>query len=205
MRLPFTKSSIRRSKHNGLLVVNELGEVFAYGAKQTSMRYGLMWGDALARATPQTPVQSVLMLGLAGGGALAPIHQAYPQARVVAVEYDPTMVEVAQELLKEAPFPFPQVLVADAHEALLTLQEQYDLILVDIFVGNKPSPLINTADFWAAVLARLAQGGSVLLNVAGDYTKILEAKKYFSYSASWQYGANTFCVLSRLSKEALVR
>jgi spermidine synthase len=195
MRLPFTKSSVRRSKHNGLLVVNELGEVFAYGTKQTSMRYGLMWGDALARANLNADVQSVLMLGLAGGGALAPIHQLYPAAKVVAVEYDPTMVEVAHELLLDAPFPFPQVIIADAEEALQKITERYELILVDIFVGSKPSPLISSGAFWAAVRARLAPGGCVVLNVAGDYAKTLEAQKHFARSASWQYSANTFCAL----------
>lgn len=198
MRLPFGKGSIRRSKHNGLIVTNEQGEVLAFGTRQTSVRYPKMWGDALARTAPfiTKEIKRVLLLGLAGGGALAPIHAAYPGADVTAVEYDPAMVEIARDLLAGAPYPFPRIIVADAQQALASMDESFDLTLVDIFVGARPAPATDTKAFWDAVKARLADGGAAIYNVAGDSTRVYEAQKHFARSVVWQYNANTFCALA---------
>lgn len=195
MHLPFSKSSVRYSERNGVIVINAEGEVLAFGARQTSVRYEAMWGDALAKTPVARKVSKVLMLGLAGGGALAPIHAAYPGTTVTAVEYDPTMVEVARDLHKDSLLPFPRVIVADAQDALNSLTEEFDLILVDIFVGPRPSMLISDGRFWAALRSRLAAGGSVTLNVAGDSTRVYDAQKHFERSTCWQYNANTFCAL----------
>jgi spermidine synthase len=191
----FFKNSTRRSKHNGLILTTSQGEVWAFGTKQTSLRYGQMWADALAR-TGQADIKNVLMLGLAGGGALGAIHSAYPDAAVVAVEYDEAMVEVARDLLKDAPFALPKIIVADAQEALTNLEERFDLILVDIFVGARPSPLVGEEAFWNAVKARLTPSGGVVLNVAGDSTRVYDPQKYFGTSKVWQWSANTFCYLA---------
>src|SRR4051812_41506461 len=98
MRLPVL-GHLSWSLHNGLIRVNAQGEVWALGARQTSVRYGILWTDAIRRAGLPAGKKRVLMLGLAGGGALSAVHSAHPQSDVVVVEYDPAMAAIASKLL----------------------------------------------------------------------------------------------------------
>jgi spermidine synthase len=197
MRLPFLKD-IQWSSKNGIIVVTNSGEVYAMGSRQTSKRYPAMWADALAHDhTRSTHARAkILMLGLAGGGALQAVHARYPSASVTAIEYDPVMVRIAHTLLEHASFPFPTTIVGDAAVTLPRLQETFDLVLVDLFTGYTPAPLIQESSFWDEVKRVLNQGGAVLLNVAGDAHAMDAAKQHFSTCEVWRYRMNLFCLLS---------
>jgi len=79
--------------------------VWVEGIKQTSEHYDELWADAFVHANmlKDRAVTEVLMLGLAGGGALKAIYEAYPGCHITAVEIDPVMVEIAQELQLQKP------------------------------------------------------------------------------------------------------
>jgi spermidine synthase len=99
MWLPFIPF-IRHSKFNGWILVTRSGEVWVGGVKQTSSRYALLWEDAINRGKDllDRPVTNVLMLGLAGGGALPAIYEGFPFCNITAVEIDPVMVDIAKRL-----------------------------------------------------------------------------------------------------------
>lgn len=197
MWLPFIPR-IRRSRQNGWIIVTTHGEVWVGGVKQTSTRYADLWNDAFVRSAEllNTKVSNVLMLGLAGGGALSAIHATYPGCRITAVEFDPVMVDIAKDLHTNKPYPFPDVIVADAKEALSHLGGTYDLIMVDIFNGTAPSPHVDDGAFWELIKSKLSVGGVAVLNVAIHGVRMYTAQKYFVRHLAWQYGANTFCALS---------
>lgn len=178
--------------------MTQRGEVWVDGIKQTSERYDELWRDAFAHGNMllDRTVSKVLMLGLAGGGALKAIAEAYPEAGVTAIEIDPVMVEIAQDLHQNKPYPFPTVLVGDAKEVLETLQEAYDVILIDIFKGIVPSAHIDSDDFWKLVAQKLAPGGVAILNVAIATTRLYTAERHFKQFGAWQYDTNTFCALA---------
>jgi len=197
MRLPFLPY-FRHSKFNGWITVTKSGTVWVDGIKQTSERYDELWADAFVHANllKECDVTKVLMLGLAGGGALKAIYEAYPGSHVTAVEIDPVMVEIAQELQLQKPHPFPAVIVGDAKEVLQTLPEMFDVILIDIFKGIVPSLHIDDDTFWQLVSAHLNQGGVAVLNVAIETTRLYTAEKHFRQFGAWQYDTNTFCALA---------
>jgi spermidine synthase len=197
MRLPFLKD-IQWSSKNGIIVVTNSGEVYAMGSRQTSKRYPAMWADALAHDHARSihTRTKILMLGLAGGGALQAVHARYPRTSVTAIEYDPVMVSIAHTLLEHASFPFPITIVEDAAVALPRLQETFDLVLVDLFAGYTPAPLIQESRFWVEVKRVLNRGGAVLLNVAGDAQAMDAAKQHFPTCEVWHYRMNLFCLLS---------
>ncbi|HEV8666509.1 MAG TPA: fused MFS/spermidine synthase [Candidatus Paceibacterota bacterium] len=199
MRLPFIPY-FRRSQYNGWITITGRGEVWVGGVKQTSERYDDLWRDAFARSEDMlaTPVQNVLMLGLAGGGALQAVEDAYPGTPVTVIEIDPVMVDIAKELHKDTDktYRFPTVLVGDAKEVLEKMQSTYDVILIDIFNGIKPSPLVDDDYFWSLVSARLTPGGVAVLNVAIDSTRTYVAQNHFKNTRAWRYDANYFCALS---------
>ena len=139
----FGNIEVRFSMRNGLIIVRKSGgraEVIAFGSKQTSVRYGELWADALSHCpTPPPGERRVLMLGLAGGGALSAIYEKYNTCSITAIEYDMEMVKIARALQLQAPRPFPEVIEGDAGEELVRLKRRFDLIVVDIFVRSADS------------------------------------------------------------------
>jgi predicted O-methyltransferase YrrM len=63
---------------------------------------GLAWDNLAAAALlrPAGPPRSVLMLGLAGGTAVRVLRHLVPDARVVAVEIDPGIVDLARRFMR---------------------------------------------------------------------------------------------------------
>lgn len=184
---------IRWSPQNGLIVVSRAGEVSVKGYRQTSSVVTHFWEDAFTHLElDRSRVSRVLMLGLGGGGALPAIYAAYPQASVVVVEHDLRMVGIARGLRLYEPRPFPQVIVADAKDALLDLKETFDLIVIDLAYGNKPPPFLLGEEFWRICASRLLPGGTVAFNTVANAHFLELPNRLFAHTRSWRYNYNIF-------------
>ncbi len=128
-----------------------------------------MWRKAiqsLFTRKERARVHRILMLGLAAGGEIKTLNAFFPHCDVTAVEYDPTMVEIARELKLYKPFPFPRVLVEDAATAVHSLKgERFDFIIVDMFSGPTPSALSQDEHFIQSLGHLVAEDGHVLVNI----------------------------------------
>ena len=173
-------------------------EVIVDGIKQTSARYSDMTADAFAHASEHikpSKVRRALMLGLAGGGAVASLYSAFPNASLVAVEYDPEMIAIARELKLYDPHPEPEILEADAWDAIREFAKQgraFDLIFLDIFCGQRLSPLTTNGTFLADLQRVLEKGGLLVVNVSGQKNALLDIKKSFPRGDTWTYDLNHF-------------
>ncbi len=120
----------------------------------------------LLRAIPVSYApKRILLLGLGGGSAVREIARRFPKAHIVAMEYDPVMVEIARtEYLKPNELERTEILVGDAKDQLATPQKPYDLILLDIFRGSSASPLLETPEFIQLLASRLCTDGYLAVN-----------------------------------------
>jgi len=183
----------RFSEKNGVISIKINGgrtEVLVGGAKQTSATYYQLWDKAWKYLNPRLPLHSVtnvLMLGLAGGGALPSIHSAFPHAIVSVVEHDPEMIAIARDIQPQTPFPFPIVYEGDAAHIVPTLSTVFDIILVDLFDGIEPSPLLRDHQFIAGIKKILASNGTVIVNVClqAEYLEVFET--FFTHVQKWRY------------------
>jgi len=195
MQLP---SDILFSKQNGLIYVyNEDGRsrIESGGAAQTSYRYSDLWDNACIHTNPALPreaVTTVLMLGLAGGGALSSIYKIFPRARVSVVEYDPQMIAIAQKLQLQGRFPFPTVYQGDAATVLGTLPHAFDIIIVDLFVGIEPSALLFDSTFVATLKSKITHHGTIIANVCLRPGHLAVLEQAFTHAEQWTYDRNTF-------------
>jgi len=183
------KRRIRWSPKNGFIYVNGDGEVLVGGFKQTSAHYAQLWDDAFTHIDLPRDCESVLMLGLAGGGAIPAIRAAYPHARITAVDHDEAMANIAQELGAAADI---EVIIGDALAVLESESRDFDLILVDIFYMLTPSPLLNKEEFWGAIGRRLTNRGKVIVNVAGYPEYLWLPESMFAHALNWRYDTNIF-------------
>lgn len=130
----------------------------AADARGTSMASYI---HALFGLLSQAKSRNVLILGGAGGTLATLLVRA--RAAATVVDIDPKAVELARKY-----FQLPDSVnyrTMDAEAFLKTSEEHFDAIVLDVFVGNEIPAHLQTANFFAAARARLAQDGVMLANV----------------------------------------
>ncbi|MDB5238139.1 MAG: putative spermine/spermidine synthase protein spermidine synthase [Candidatus Kaiserbacteria bacterium] len=175
-------------KNGEITVYQGLGgvQVLVGGYSQTSEGLNAIWRDAFHRAESfVTDRPSVLVLGLGGGGILREIYDIWPSAKITAVEYDPEMIAITHELKFYGEFPLPEIICADAGEAVPALKEKFDIIAVDIFKGGKPSDLLMQEEFLNTLKKTLSKKGVLLVNVADSREYLDPVAKHFSHADMW--------------------
>jgi spermidine synthase len=177
------------SQQNGEITVYEgLGgaQVIVGGYSQTSEGLNAIWRDAFNRAQSfVTDKPKVLVLGLGGGGILREIYDMWPSASITVIEYDSEMIKIAHELKFYGEFPVPEIICADAGEAVPGLKTKFDVIAVDIFKGGKPSPLLLEEEFLTVLKKTLSKKGALLVNVADSREYLDPVAKHFAHADMW--------------------
>lgn len=119
----------------------------------------------------------VLVLGLAGATIPRQYNHFFPEANVDAVEIDSKVIEVAREYF-ELDLIRANVINADGRDYLLKTQNQYDIIIIDVFQNELYIPwTFTTEEFWKLVRSRLSDKGVVAMNVhsVSPDTELLKA------------------------------
>lgn len=185
----------RPSEKNGSIAVSQsLGQwsVVVRGCEQTTPYTNAMWADAFSRVCQESaaPIRRVLMLGLGAGGALKEMYKQFVGCTITAIEHDPQMILLAEDLALYKPYPKPTFVQADAADALASLEGEFDLIVVDLFTGEEPPAFIAQELFIAAVAKRLTSAGHLLVNAykRAEYLDAIESA--YGSSRRWTYRYN---------------
>jgi spermidine synthase len=132
-----------------------------------SVLTGGVW-DAFLALPPLLgrPLESVAILGNAGGTTARALGVYYPEARVDGVELDPAVSRVGRRYFGMDDNPGLTVHNADARPFLRSTDERYDLIVVDAYRQPYVPFYLATREFFRLVREHLTPGGIVALNVA---------------------------------------
>lgn len=191
----YSKEERVSKKNPGLRLVRSFGswEVRVGDTIQTGPYTNAMWKDAFRRTAKMRPVNvhTGLLLGLGGGGAVKPFFIRFPGGKLLAVEFDPAMVEVANEIGLYKPFPLPEVTLGDVREIVPKLTERYDLIVLDVFEGKKLSSAVEDRVFLSALKERLNDGGTLIVNFSGYRSAARSVSEVFKEGTLWKFRANT--------------
>lgn len=109
----------------------------------------------------------LLVLGLGGGAICNYLYKRIPDIDIDAVDIDPVVVRFAQTYFG-VPREDPRfrVHVMDARQYVERhVGDGWDMIMLDAFIGVKVPRHLRTAEFHAAVLARLTTDGVVVANL----------------------------------------
>jgi SAM-dependent methyltransferase len=192
----FSETKTIPSEKNGVIVATRRWgrwQVTVDGCEQTGREVHAMWEHALAEAVAHRgiqPVKNVLMLGLGGGGEIKNIYEHFPGAKLTVVEYDPAMIELARSLSLYRPFPFPRIICENAAETLAGMSEKFDLVIVDIFKGPEPSPLITDRRFLDGLRRVLADAGLLLVNAYRRPEYLEFPRPLLTQVAAWRFQWN---------------
>lgn len=139
-------------------------------------------------------VKNALVLGLGGGSVFKPIYKRYGDIHVTVVDWDPIMEKIYREHTINKKYPTPEIIIADILDAVKKFDQQFDLIVIDVFNGNQAAPVAFQESF-AADVAKLLKPRGVLIvngwlqkNLFNAYDKVLSRHR------TWMLWVNNFAM-----------
>ena len=111
----------------------------------------------------------MLILGLGGGTVARQLLRFVPGVRIVGVEIDDGVVDLARRHLHLD--PSVDVVVADAYDYLASTTEKFDAVIDDLFLTGETDVVrsrVPDGDTLKLLRARLAPGGVVVANLITD-------------------------------------
>lgn len=166
-------------------------EVVVAGTGQASSYLDSMWRDALRRAIPrEASIKRILVLGMGTGRAFRELYRRFPKARIVAIEADQAMVDLAKEFGALHRPPKPEVSVGYAEAVTPKLQGTFDLIISDMFVGDDVASDTASSILQRELLRLLDQNGHLICN-AYHQTHFFEGfTPHFIQAGTWTFRLN---------------
>jgi spermidine synthase len=120
--------------------------------------------SGLARAYT-TNINDVLCIGL--GIGIVPMDFARQGAKVEVVEINPAVVPVAEKFFDLQRDKF-RLTIDDARHFLNRCAQQYDVVVLDAFLGDSSPSHLLTVEAFAAIKRVMRPGGTLVINSFGD-------------------------------------
>ncbi|HNM24705.1 MAG TPA: fused MFS/spermidine synthase [Saprospiraceae bacterium] len=128
----------------------------------------------------QRPYEDVLLLGLGLGSVPFILEKVYGRHyRYTAVEWDETVAELATRYTFSRLDSPVEIVVADAAIFTEVNEDQYDMLIVDIFEDDLTPPQFLTREFLECCDERLRHGGVLLFNCLYNRSHERSATKRF--------------------------
>jgi spermidine synthase len=116
---------------------------------------------ALIKSSPK----KVLFLGL--GAAVCPNLIKGPNVDITVVEIDPVIEEVAANYFDFTPGKGVKIVIDDARVFLQRNEEQFDLVIIDLYRGASSDPFVWTKEMYELIKKSLRPDGIVSINSFG--------------------------------------
>ena len=181
---------------NGSLVLDSANSNYSFGSLQRILKYGL-------QQIPMQEIQSVLLLGLGGGSVIATLRKDFQfKNQITAVEFDKKVIAIARDEFGITTDAQTTIIYEEASRFLLNNNQQFSLIIIDLFIGDEVPEQFYKNPFWNEVIRHTEKNGTILFNAAmkpvsvlGEVTAFLEDFKVTLYERV--AGSNTLLIAHR--------
>ncbi|MFA6261573.1 MAG: fused MFS/spermidine synthase [Bacteroidia bacterium] len=144
---------------NGKLTLDSTVSNYSYGSLQKVLRRGLKEMGDLSQ------FKNILLLGLGGGSVIKTLRNELAcQAEITAVDIDSAMLKIAEVDFQIGQYAEIKLKEADAAIFITETTEKYDLIIVDIFIGDTVPDVFTKPSFIHQLITHLTAHGHVLFN-----------------------------------------
>jgi spermidine synthase len=126
-----------------------------------------VWHSSLKEVKKVNPeVDKCLILGLGGGGVTKAVKRYWPKVDITGVEIDPIMIDFGKKYmgLKESKV---EIVIEDVMKFVkrqVKKGEKYDLILVDMYVGDTIPEKFVKPSFYNLIKKLLEKNGVIVVN-----------------------------------------
>ena len=144
---------------NGKKVLNTSSSNYSYGSSQRVLRTGLAALDFNDR------FKSVLVLGMGAGSVVDTIRNEFnSDVFLDLVEVDTKIIEVAKSEFGIEGYEKIKISHADAAKFLKASSKKFDLIIIDLFIGDVIPSKFRKDEFYANLQNKLTKKGALLFN-----------------------------------------
>ncbi|MDR4469276.1 MAG: fused MFS/spermidine synthase [Nitrospira sp.] len=164
---PYQQVRIREDDLFRYLVLDRTFHATMWKADPTYLflPYSQMMVSSLA-LTPQP--RRGLILGHGGGSIAKWLAKHWPTLELDVVEFDPVVVQMAQDFFDYHPPGNHHVFVKDGRAFLNATEQTYDLMWIDAFARDMIPFHLTTAEFYSLVRTRLNPDGVLAVNLASS-------------------------------------
>ena len=161
-----------------------------------------IWNKTLKKIkNNKIEISNCLILGLGGGSVAKVIRKYWPDVIITGVDIDPKMVELGKKYLGLDDLGV-KIVITDA-EIFLATKSKFDLICIDLYVGDKYPDKFESEKFITLVKKTLSPKGIAVFNRLYYGEKRKEAalfgeklKKHF-YKVDWFFPEANLMLICR--------
>jgi spermidine synthase len=171
---------------NGEISVIELmgrKKIMVGGLTQSGPMAEEVWAAAVGelRKDLKSSPEKILLLGVCGGSLAKLLELYFPKSQITGIDIDPLMVSLGEKYLGLSHIKNLQVEISDAADYLLyALRHKllFDLIFVDLYLGDRVPENCQSQDFLLGLKNILKKEGTIVFNRLYYNNHVFEAEKF---------------------------
>ena len=147
--------------NNGQLVLDSKNTNFSYGSLQKVLRKGLQE----IGFEKIIDFKNILILGVAGGSVIKTlVDEIQFKGHITGVEIDPETIKLANTYFGLKSIQNLEIIIDDAQNFIEKTNQQFDLIIIDIFEDNVMPKFLFDEIFTNNILNCLTENGRIIFN-----------------------------------------
>jgi spermidine synthase len=146
--------------NNGKIVLDTATVNYSYGKLQDIFDYAFQ-----RTSLYNQQIHTALIPGF-GSGSVSHLlhHKCDPSISVTGIEADKEVIRLAKKYFPEARKENVRIIHSDASEYLTTSSDNFDLVVVDVFVNDEVPASCQSIDFFSRIKAHLNMQGKIYVN-----------------------------------------
>lgn len=169
------------SKIHGIITVGTSKNkgLFAGGVTQSGGEIAKMWDTVIHSYYQQFPKpKTILVLGVGGGSVIHAIRNHDQKTRIIGVEKDPVMKQIASNEFGLKDDRKQTIIIADAISYIDKEKKHYDLIIVDLYIGPLNPVKSRTKVFLQKLKKTMKSKGAIFYNAHYQKKNSSEYEKF---------------------------
>lgn len=172
--------------YNGKKHLDTKNANYSYGSLQRILKFGL-------EKINLKQVNSVLLLGLGGGSVIETLRNDFLYSKTItAVDIDSVVIDIAKNEFKLKDDAQLQIVCEDALLFMQANNNQYDLIIIDLFIDTEVPMAFLALPFWKHVIDASTSNGAILFNASLEKTKSAALIEVIEFLKSHKYHTEVF-------------
>ena len=148
------------TRYNGKKQLNTKNANYSYGSLQKILKVGLNKIDL-------NLCENILLLGMGGGSVIKTLRDDFDyQHAITAIDIDPVIISIAKEEFNIIEDQKLEILCTDALEFMQQNDNEFDLIIIDLFVDTEIPDSFYSHSFWQHIIKATSCKGSILFNAS---------------------------------------
>jgi len=143
---------------NGRKILDGENANYSYGSLQRILKYGLTKVEIDSES-------EILLLGFGAGSVIQTLRNKFDfQGKITAIEIDEAVIKIAEEEFQMSNSDDLNVISADAFHFVEHCQNQYGIIIIDLFIDADVPAEYYSFKFWELLIPLVDNEGYVIFN-----------------------------------------